>query len=88
MSYGFTGSLHDAEYDHPAIPRAGRRPQRPAQPVGHPPSPGSGPNNPKDTVENHLHTAICSGKVTLSAAQQAIAIDWTTAESTLGLGRS
>ena len=41
--------------------------------------------NPKDTVENDLHDAVCSGKVTLVAAQQAIASDWTTAEARLGL---
>lgn len=41
--------------------------------------------NPKDKVENDLHDAVCSGKVTLLAAQQAIASDWTTAEQRLGL---
>lgn len=42
--------------------------------------------NPKDKVENALHDAVCSGKVTLVAAQQAIASDWTTAEQKLGVG--
>lgn len=42
--------------------------------------------NPKDKVENDLHDAVCSGQVSLSAAQQAIAADWTTAESRLGVG--
>jgi hypothetical protein len=41
--------------------------------------------NPKDKVENDLHAAVCSGKVPLAAAQQAIASDWETAESVLGL---
>ena len=41
--------------------------------------------NPKDKVENALHVAVCSRKVTLAAAQQAIASDWTTAEARLGL---
>jgi len=41
--------------------------------------------NAKDKVENDLHDAVCSGKVTLVAAQQAIASDWTTAETRLGL---
>jgi hypothetical protein len=41
--------------------------------------------NPKDTVENDLHKAVCSGKIQLAAAQQAIAVDWTTAEHLLGL---
>ena len=41
--------------------------------------------NPKDAVENDLHRAVCDGRVSLAAAQQAIATDWTTAESKLGL---
>lgn len=41
--------------------------------------------NPKDKVENDLHRAVCSGKVKLAAAQQAIASDWMTAEASLGL---
>ncbi|MFB7664616.1 hypothetical protein ACFC1R_11825 [Kitasatospora sp. NPDC056138] len=40
----------------------------------------------KDTVENKLHTAVCAHKVGLAAAQNAIATDWTTALSVLGLG--
>jgi hypothetical protein len=48
------------------------------------PEVGSLPN-PKDKVENDLHRAVCSGKVTLAAAQQAIATDWLTAEHNLGL---
>ena len=41
--------------------------------------------NPKDKVENALHRAVCDGRVTLAAAQRAIARDWLTAESVLGL---
>ena len=41
--------------------------------------------NPKDSVENVLHKAVCSGKVTLAAAQNAIAENWQTAETVLGL---
>jgi len=41
--------------------------------------------NPKDAVENALHRAVCDGKVSLAAAQQAIATDWITAEARLGL---
>jgi hypothetical protein len=40
----------------------------------------------KDTVENKLKTAVCDGSVTLADAQNAIATDWTTALSSLGLG--
>ncbi|MEU6366409.1 hypothetical protein ABZ876_11750 [Streptomyces sp. NPDC046931] len=46
---------------------------------------GGGINNKKDPVETKLHTAGCGGKVTLAAAQKAIASDWTTALAKLGL---
>ena len=42
--------------------------------------------NPKDKVENALNAAVCDGRVTLAAAQDAIASDWLTAEAKLGLG--
>jgi hypothetical protein len=41
--------------------------------------------NPKDKVENALHAAICDGRVKLTAAQNAIAANWKTAEQVLGL---
>jgi hypothetical protein len=37
-------------------------------------------------VATRLHTAVCSGKVTLVAAQRAIVTDWTAALSSLGFG--
>jgi hypothetical protein len=45
-----------------------------------PPSP-----NPKDRVEDTLHAAVCAHRVTLAAAQSAIASDWLTALARLGL---
>ncbi|MGC9664961.1 hypothetical protein ACNTMW_00185 [Planosporangium sp. 12N6] len=48
----------------------------------HPPD---GAANSKDPVENALNRAVCAHKVTLVAAQKAIATDWTTALATLGL---
>lgn len=39
----------------------------------------AGTTNPKDSVESKMHTAICSGTITLVDAQKAIAADWTTA---------
>jgi hypothetical protein len=88
-AYGFTGSLRDAEYDHLVSLELGGDPNDPRNLWVEPPSPGhragSGVNNPKDQVENRLHTAVCSGQVTLSAAQQAIASDWANAERRLGL---
>jgi hypothetical protein len=44
-----------------------------------------GTTNPKDAVETHLNAAVCSHLVSLSAAQVAIARDWTTAIEVLGL---
>jgi hypothetical protein len=41
--------------------------------------------NPKDSVEDALNAAVCSGRVTLASAQQAVAQDWQTAEARLGL---
>ncbi|MGW7244463.1 hypothetical protein [Streptomyces sp. NPDC054804] len=88
-SYGFTGSMRDAEYDHLISLQLGGDPNdyrnlwvEPTDP-GH--KKGSGVNNLKDPVETKLHTAVCSGKVSLTAAQKAIVTDWTTALSTLGL---
>ena len=43
-----------------------------------PPSP-----NPKDKVEDALNRAVCKGRISLSAAQNAIAANWTTAEARL-----
>jgi hypothetical protein len=49
------------------------------------PEVGSLPN-PKDKVENALNRAVCDGRVSLAAAQRAIATNWMTAEARLGLG--
>ncbi len=40
--------------------------------------------NPKDTVENDLHAAVCRGRVSLITAQRLIATDWTTALAKVG----
>ncbi|MFG3227306.1 hypothetical protein ACGF07_21290 [Kitasatospora sp. NPDC048194] len=88
-SYGYTGPMGDAEYDHLISLQLGGDPNDPRNLWIQPPSPGhvpgKGPNNPKDSVETHLHTAICKGQITLAAAQAAIAADWTTAEAKVGL---
>ncbi|GGU51448.1 hypothetical protein [Streptomyces violascens] len=88
-SYGLTGSPHDAEYDHLVSLELGGDPNDPRNLWVEPPSPGhkpgAGPNNPKDQVESKLHTAICSGKTSLAAAQNAIATDWPNALAKLGL---
>ncbi|MEV0537210.1 hypothetical protein [Kitasatospora sp. NPDC050463] len=83
-SYGYSGPMGDAEYDHLISLH-----NDPRNLWVEPPSPdhvpGKGPNNPKDAIETHLHTAICKNQISLAAAQQAIANDWTTAESKLGI---
>ncbi|GGX54416.1 hypothetical protein [Streptomyces noursei] len=88
-SYGYTGPMRDAEYDHLISLQLGGDPNDPRNLWVEPPSPGhkpgAGPNNPKDGVENKLKTANCSGKTDLAKAQQAIAHDWTTALSSLGI---
>ena len=40
--------------------------------------PGASPN-PKDAVESRLQELVCAGRMSLAAAQEAIAADWTTA---------
>ncbi|WP_370124507.1 hypothetical protein [Streptacidiphilus sp. MAP12-33] len=86
-SYGYTGRLSDAEYDHLVPLGVGGDPNDPRNLWVEPPSPGhvpgSGPANPKDDVESALHDAVCSGRVGLTAAQTAIAADWTTALAVL-----
>lgn len=41
--------------------------------------------NPKDAVETKLNLAVCSALITLTAAQNAIATDWTTALDVTGI---
>ena len=40
--------------------------------------------NPKDRVEARLHALVCTGKVTIEAAQHAIATNWKEAQITYG----
>jgi hypothetical protein len=47
--------------------------------------PGHGFNNSKDHLENLIKSAVCAGKVSLAAAQLAIATNWTTAQAKLGV---
>jgi hypothetical protein len=82
-AYGYTDTrMGDYEENHLVSLELGGAPSDPHNLW---PEPGASPN-PKDKVENDLHAALCSGKITLAAAQRAIATDWTTAEHQLGLG--
>ncbi|MFG3207754.1 hypothetical protein [Streptomyces sp. NPDC048192] len=88
-SYGYTGRLGDAEYDHLVSLELGGDPNDPRNLWVEEPDPGhrahGGVNNKKDPVEAQLHTAVCAGRITLAAAQKAIATDWTTALQKLGV---
>ena len=42
-------------------------------------------HNDKDEVESYTYHAICAGKVSVTAVQNAVATDWTTAVQKLGL---
>ncbi|WP_225728082.1 MULTISPECIES: hypothetical protein [unclassified Nocardia] len=88
QSYAYTGDLGQAEYDHLISLELGGDPNDPRNLWVEPPSPGhqakDGVNNPKDQVENKLHTLVCGGKVALADAQYAIATDWTTALAVVG----
>jgi hypothetical protein len=46
---------------------------------------GTGTTNPKDAVESKLNEAVCSEMAPLAQAQAAIARDWTTAITQVGL---
>lgn len=71
----------DGELDHLISLELGGAPADPANLWI---EPGAIPN-PKDTVENQLHRAVCSRLIPLATAQQAIAGDWSTALATAGL---
>ena len=85
-AYGYTGSLHVAEYDHLISLELGGDPNDPANLWVEPPD---NPNatsfaNTKDQLENRLNSLVCSGQLPLAVAQQAIASNWVTAYQTYG----
>jgi hypothetical protein len=79
QQYGFTDSIRLHEEDHLISLELGGSPTDPKNLW---PEPHASPN-PKDKVEDFLHSAVCNGKVSLQVAQQRIATDWTTAEQGL-----
>jgi hypothetical protein len=74
-SYGDRRPLHDYEYDHLVSLELGGAPNDPRNLW---PEPGASPN-PKDSLEDRLHALVCDRRVTLAAAQAAIAGNWVTA---------
>ena len=69
------------EYDHLVSLQLGGAPSDPRNLWF---EPGPIPN-PKDAVETRLNQGVCSGLITLTSAQVAIATDWTTALDSTGL---
>ncbi|MFD9793723.1 hypothetical protein ACFWXK_22570 [Streptomyces sp. NPDC059070] len=86
-AYGYSDtSTADYEEDHLIPLELGGAPRDPLNLWPEPRySVGGKSAGNKDTVENRLKSAVCSGQVSLDAARHAIATDWTTALATLGL---
>jgi hypothetical protein len=74
-AYGDSGRTSAYEYDHLISLELGGAPND-ARNLW--PEPGASPN-PKDKLENLLHRRVCDGRMTLAAAQRAIAGDWVAA---------
>ncbi len=85
-AYGYAGSFHVAEYDHLIPLELGGDPNDPANLWVEPPDDPHATTftNAKDGLENRLRALVCSGRLTLSAAQQAIAGSWVAALRTYG----
>jgi hypothetical protein len=75
VSYGDHRPLHYYEYDHLVSLELGGAPND-ARNLW--PEPGASPNV-KDSLESRLHARVCDGRMTLAAAQLAIAHDWVAA---------
>ncbi len=71
-AYGDGGSMGAYEYDHLVSLELGGA-LNDARNLW--PEPGGSPN-PKDTVENALHRAVCDGQMSLAEAQHIIATSW------------
>ncbi len=85
-AYGQHGPLSAYEFDHLVPLELGGAPSDPRnlwpEPDNHP---SSYYVNSKDEVENVLNRAVCDRTVGLAAARSAIATNWETAETTLGV---
>ncbi|WP_232240786.1 alkaline phosphatase family protein [Kutzneria sp. 744] len=83
--YGYSDTnMSDYEEDHLIPLELGGAPRDPHNLW---PEPHAGAKNAysKDAVENRLKKAVCDGEVALAPAQKAIAANWMTAESVLGI---
>jgi hypothetical protein len=77
-AYGLAGSTSAYEEDHLVSLELGGNPTDPRN-LWPEPWNGTSGAHAKDKTENRLKAEICSGKLTLAAAQHAIATDWRTA---------
>jgi hypothetical protein len=85
-AYGYDDtSTADYEEDHLIPLELGGAPRDPNN-LWPEPRYGDQTSANKDSVENALKKAVCNGQVNLVDAQNAIAADWTTAESVVGIG--
>jgi hypothetical protein len=75
-SYRLTGQPNAYELDHFVSLELGGNPTSPKNlwPQAYAPAPGA---HEKDRVENYLRKEVCSGAMTLAAAQDKIKGDWT-----------
>ena len=85
-AYGFGGAATNYEEDHIIPLELGGSPRDPRNLWPQPR--GGNPNaSVKDALDNSLHALVCSGRVPLAVAQEAIAWDWV-ATSNAALGSS
>jgi hypothetical protein len=84
LAYSYTGPFSTAEYDHFVPLELGGDPNDPANLWVEPNdiAGATSTSNSKDVLENKLNDLVCSGQLTLAAAQQAIASDWVSAYQT------
>ncbi len=85
-AYGYTGPLHVAEYDHLVSLELGGDPNDAANLWVEPPDDPNATSvaNTKDRLEARLKSLVCSGRLTLAAAQEAIAGNWAAAYQQFG----
>jgi hypothetical protein len=86
VAYGYTGSFHTGEYDHLIPLELGGDPNDPANLWVEPNDRADATStyNSKDVLEGRLNDQVCSGRLSLLAAQQAIATNWVAAYQTYG----
>ncbi len=86
LAYGLTGSPSAYEYDHLIPLELGGATNSPRNLWPEPNTPGASGfyRNPKDKLENALKRQVCSGAMSLAAAQQAIARNWVAAMRAYG----